>query len=516
MTRRGMTLVEMLVAMAATLIIMAAVGQAFSAFGDAISGSRAVIELDSRMRAAAWRLRSDLAGATAQPNPPLSPASGEGYLEIIEGPNTDVVSTRFYDVATGTMMSSGSSFKPATSTWVPGFHKMAATAPGPGTASDDRLLGDVDDALLLTTRSIETPFIGRTAGTGSAIDDTFESTLAEVGWFARPTPGTSNPVTYTLYRKQMLVMGYVGADPFHSGLGENNSIPVPANHGNLSISNATPLSDFYNLPCDVSVRLERTTAGARLFPNTLADLTRREARFMHNNLGLTGTATINATGTTGFPFVFAYGDHQSVVPPNGLFFQTAQRQGEDIILTNVLAFDVRVFDPTAPVYVTAGGTPLLPGDDVTGDGIIDGDDTAVLVSGTHFPFQYASGGYVDLGHSVAGNALLAGLVPPHFSGTCQAKSQLNVAAPSLRVYDTWSLHYEANGLNEDRSTEDFDQDVSTTTATALSMKRPATQMETAFSTFPAKSKPCPPTPTPCGGSRCESAVMSLRAGRSGR
>jgi prepilin-type N-terminal cleavage/methylation domain-containing protein len=66
MNRRGMTLVEMLVAMTATLVLMAAVAQAFGVFGLAISGSRAVLELDARMRTAAWRLRSDLAGATAR------------------------------------------------------------------------------------------------------------------------------------------------------------------------------------------------------------------------------------------------------------------------------------------------------------------------------------------------------------------------------------------------------------------------------------------------------------------
>jgi hypothetical protein len=37
----------------------------------------------------------------------------------------------------------------------------------------------------------------------------------------------------------------------------------------------------------------------------------------------------------------------------------------------------------------------------------------------------------------------------HFSGTCNGKSQLNIAVPTLRVYDTWSTHYESNGMNED-------------------------------------------------------------------
>jgi prepilin-type N-terminal cleavage/methylation domain-containing protein len=122
MSRRGMTLVEMMVALAATLVVMAAIAQAFAAFGDAVSGSRSVLELDSRMRAAAWRLRSDLAGATARPVPPLNPAAGEGYLEIIEGPATDYLTSSLV------------------------------------TTTNSSISGDHDDVLLLTTRSAETPF----------------------------------------------------------------------------------------------------------------------------------------------------------------------------------------------------------------------------------------------------------------------------------------------------------------------------------------------------------------------
>ena len=376
MNRRGMTLVEMLVAMTATLLIMAAVAQAFSAFGNAISGGRSVLEIDARMRSAAWRLRSDLAGATARPVPPLNPAAGEGYLEIIEGPATDNLDS-----------------------------SLASTT---GLA----VSGDHDDVLLLTTRSLDTPFIGRAPGTSSAIDDTFESTLAEVGWFARPTPGTSNPVTYTLYRKQLLVMGYVGTDPFTTARG--NTLPWSTNGGSWS--------GYFNSPCDVSARLELTASGTTLFPNTLADLTRRECRFLHNPLGLTGTAA--------FPSVFAAGNHQSPTAADGLIFDTTQRQGEDVVLTNVLAFDVRVFDPAAPVFVTGTGSALVPGD----PGFVN---TPV-----------ASGAYVDLGHAVTSNSLLPGLAP-RFAGFGLTRSGLAASAATRRTYDTWSLGYEADGLDHD-------------------------------------------------------------------
>jgi len=431
MIRRGMTLVEMLVAMTATLLIMGAVAQAFSAFGNAISGGRSVLELDARMRSAAWRLRSDLAGATARPLPPINPAAGEGYLEIIEGPNSDSTARQWF-VTGSTTLISGS------------FDKLAASTAWPDPLSDDRLLGDQDDALLLTTRSLDTPFIGRAPGTGGAIDDTFESTLAEVGWFARPTPGTSNPVTYTLYRKQLLVMGYVGADPFHSGLGSLNSINLPASSGGLTVSDSTSaLREFYNLPCDISVRRE----GNVLYPNTLADLTRPAARFMHNVSGVTGLPIIFGSGTLQSG-TWCFVDHTApstsasaeILPAAlaGLVFDAnSQRRGEDVILTNVLAFDVRVFDPGVGVYVSANGTPLVPGD--------PGYASATSA--------ISSGAYVDLGHQTPTNLLLNGVFTSgsaaRFNEFGHDRSGLRGSATTRRTYDTWNLGYEADGMDQD-------------------------------------------------------------------
>ncbi len=383
MSRPAMTLVEMMVALAATLLLMAAIAQVFAVFGGAISGSRAVLDLDGRMRSAAWRLRTDLGGITARTVPAPGPGAAEGYLEIIEGPATDATDAAGLSTVTGLVG------------------------------------GDHDDVLLFTTRNSEAPFIGRAptdSASAAALVDTFESTLAEVAWFARPTPGSSDPVTYTLYRRQLLVMGYVGADPF---LDDNNTLPWSSWAG------------FYNAPCDVSVRRE----GAVLFPNTLADLSRRECRFMHNMAGLT---------SSGHPFPFVA--HQTpstsgtaeLLPAaiEGLVFDaTSQRQGEDAVLTNVLGFDVRVFDPAVPVAVAAGGTPLVPGD--------PGFSAAV---GPGPPV--ASGGYVDLGHGVSGNDLLTG-VPAHFAGFGDARSGLQGTAATRRTYDTWGSQYESNGRDED-------------------------------------------------------------------
>lgn len=374
MTRRGMTLVEMLVAMTATLLLMAAIAQAFTVFGSAVTGTRGVLDVDARMRSAAWRLRSDLAGITVRPLPPIAPETAEGYLEIIEGPLTD-----FQDATT-----------------MPAVPIVTGVTPiGPT---------DVDDVLLFTTQSTTAPFVGR-----APFNKTFESTLAEVAWFARWTPGTSNPRTYTLYRKQLLVLGYVGVAPFSSG--SNNSVAW-ASRPSVTAS----WEAFYTWPCDVSVRREGNT----LVPNTLADLSRREARFLHN-----------VSGLANFPYAFV--SHQSPTAPDGLTFDGTSRAGEDVVLTDVLAFDVRVFDPGAGVQVL-GTTPLVPGDPSYVP------TTAVDIG---------SGAYVDLGHGDNTNSVSAGMTPRFYDDQPRQVAGTSPDFTLTRTYDTWTTAYEANGRDED-------------------------------------------------------------------
>ena len=337
--RSGMTLIEMLVATAATLILMGAVTQVFSVFSSAVSNSRSMIEQDGRLRSVAWRLRGDLAGATARMLPPLKPEAGEGYFEVIEGPLSDAAATD-------------------------GLTLLAA---------------DIDDVLLFTTQSSEAAFIGKA---GSLM---VESPTAEVAWFLRQTAGTNNPTTYTLFRRQLLVVGYAGFLPF-------------SNQGNRTT--AASWVKFYDM-FDISARLEN----GWLIPNTLTDLTRRESRFMHNSP---------------FPYLF------NPAQPGLCFDATAglnqsTRIGEDVVLTNVIAFDVRVFDPAAPVS-TAANDAQVPGD-------------------PGFTSATANGAFVDLGNGQATPGPSS--VGPHFFGTGAG------AMSGQRTWDTWSTHYETNGVDDD-------------------------------------------------------------------
>ena len=382
--RSGMTLIEMLVAMAATLMLMAAVAQAFSIFGKGISGSRSALDTAGRMRSVAWRLRQDLAGATAPTLPPLDPADGLGYFEVIEGPRYDTTAA----------------------------------------ANSNDLAADIDDVLLFTTRSSGVPFRGK-FDTG-----TIESDVAEVAWFARETVPATIPRTYTLYRKQLLVLGYVGAGAF-----EFRSNGAPA-FNRIDVLNDEPTyrNNFAAFFENYDLSVTRTVAGPadHLVPNSLGDLTRRECRFLHNVNG-------DTTGT-GFPYWFILSPsgataaggmpHQAQIAQSGLIFDTnSARRGEDVVLTNVIGFDVRVFDPSAPIQPTASGTDVLT----------PGDALPLSTAGAY-------GAYIDLGNG-GGLPGPNGLPGALFSGPAHAKSQLTTGV--ARVYDTWSLGYEADGIDQD-------------------------------------------------------------------
>ena len=357
---RGFTIAELLVASAIALSVMAAVATLFGTFGATASDTQAIVDMTNRMRTTASRLRRDLAGATVPLRPPVSPESNAGYFELIEGPLVDSTAN-------------------------------AATS----------LLADVDDVLLFTARSLGPPFQGRYTASGTTRQ--VESSTAEIAWFCRPSPTSAQTVAglnlHTLYRRQLLVQGYVGAAPFH-----DESSPT-----SNQVAGTMPA---LLLSYDISLRPQ---GGGIFVPNTLADLTSRPNRFLH---GAWNTAFSPAT-------------------PGTTFDAASGREGEDVVLTNVIAFDVRVFDPEARPRLN-GTTPVLPTDRVTG-----GYDAQPAFSGTN---SYA-GCFVDLGTSTADMATLisgswsTGISP--FTRVANPRSGL------VATYDTWSTAYEANGIDED-------------------------------------------------------------------
>lgn len=255
----------------------------------------------------------------------------------------------------------------------------------------NQLTGDCDDVLMFTTRSFGAPFVGRYTSNAGTVS-TIQSSVAEVVYFCRPMPAAfqlaEGSVLHTLHRRQLLVMAYMGLPEFPS---------------NTLAGSLPAILDDYDLSL-------RAIATGSVRPNSLSDLTKRENRFLHN-VSVSGAVT-----GPGFPFdVSGY----SAGYLNAHFTEPA-RIGEDVILDNVLAFDVRVFDPGAP-----------------------------LVGGTG-----AEGEYVDLGSSGISPVAMTAAFPPASttvfqSGGVQVSNGSASKTLARPTYDTFSTHYEANGLDED-------------------------------------------------------------------
>lgn len=337
--RRAFTLVEMLVATTLTLLMMAAAVQIFALVGDSVSDSRATLEMNERLRAALRRLQIDLRGVTASMTPPLSPADDPGYFEYVEGPL-------------------GVTIQP---------HSIAADLDN---GVPDTAVIDFDDILMFTTRSPDRPFVGRLNGA------VVESPVAEVAWFVRGG---------RLYRRVLLVLPQATFSTGAAGFYQSNDVSA-------HVVSGTPVA------------------------NTLGDLTRRENRYGHQpsaphrafwgnytglpTLGETSNAswtlgTTSGTATVTTPIDFLTDPR----PQDGALAAVGPRVYEDVILDHVIGFDVKAWDPRAPLQ-SRSGTVL------------------------------GYGNYVDLGSGVQFAA----------SGTQSAFDSTSLV--DSMTYDTWSTAYD--------------------------------------------------------------------------
>ncbi len=426
-SRSAYTLVEMMIATALTLLMMAAVVRVFSGIGEGVSDSRSMLETSDRLRSAASRLRLDLEGVTAPLTPPLDPAAGQGYFEYTEGP----------------VGAAGTGWEP----WVVAVDSSNGDAP-------DTTAGDFDDMLMFTTRSSTRPFVGRVGGVA------YESDVAEVAWFVRGR---------TLYRRVLLVAPTIDlSSATRSGFFGDNDLSLRVNGGGSGIV-ANSLSDLAN----PAARYAHYPQGGLLtnpcHPHFNVTLGATPSSTVWATVGVSGgnpiiglgLPTLRESSSTDWyagarstsitltrpdnidlwqnPSPFANWTASQIDTETGTLgtFQNGTRGAEDVILNNVIGFDVKVWDPTAPVY--GDGTAVFkPGD--------PGYPAGSIVS---------YGAYVDLGYYASTDPTLS-----------QFSSNGDTASGLVRVYDTWTTSYESDGLDQnnggsgavDEGTNGFDDD----------------------------------------------------------
>ena len=258
----GYTLVEILVAAALTMLLMGAVVQMFGSLGRSITDSRSFLEASERLNSAAARLQMDLKGVTVKMLPPRNPDDGEGYFEYIEGPAPP------QEYVQGTAYNSPYTWDTSSNPIDPSLRPVNTD-----NGLTDTTVGDCDDILMFTTCSTDKPFVGMfNYGTVLVPNvQAVQSDVAEVAWFMRGR---------MLYRRQLLVAP-----------GLWNNLPAPLSNGQR----------FYETN-DILVR----ALNGFIVPNTLSDLTRRECRYAHptdvfpfdaRRWGLLGLPTLRESAT---------------------------------------------------------------------------------------------------------------------------------------------------------------------------------------------------------------------------
>jgi type II secretory pathway pseudopilin PulG len=422
--RSGYTLVEILVATFLTLILMTAVVTVFGGVGDGIAKSRRAMEQFDRQRTAVQQFRQDIASITVpMDGRAVRPETAMGYLEYIESGSGSITSPY------------GVNPQPINSL----------------TNAADLTVGQCHDIIMFTARNAVRPFVGRYLNAQGQLT-VIQSDVAEVAWFLRGT---------TLHRRVLLIAPGVAAQ--NPNFGQN------------------PSTFFqYN---DISVRL----VNGQLVPNSLADLTKRENRFAHpaaaypfdvRAWGILGLPTLaecssqtwmsnwkngttpapNTSGTPAIPTKITqldYWDNTNIVskffptpPPVGtpqpqldLYLNSpggnsgqpdpGTRLADDVVLTNVIGFDVKVWEPALnpPNNNSAGYVDL---------GYLNASGNAYQLK------NYVVRTITPLPPAIEPRFQHNGIYPGATLAGSLAADQTN--GPPQRVYDSGCFGYENEGL----------------------------------------------------------------------
>lgn len=404
--RKGLSIVELMIAIAISLVVLVVMMQAFRRASKEIKKGRAMIEMASEMRGVGETFRRDLAHLTVSPRVWDLNSEPNGYLEIIEGAQED------------------------------------ATYPAnPGLYPGMSFFGDVDDVIAMTVRSGSKPFRGRWVDTSVVPAQTriIESYVAEVIWFVfndNRDDAAANVVDMddqvVLYRRVLLVHPF---DP------NNPSQPIPLNR-----TAATPAEvDAFFIENDISAR----PVGANIVANSLSDLTARENRYAHNqaafpylfdpallvNRRIPTGEDIMLTNVCGFD-IRAYSPDAPIKTPNDTQFLGPNDPNWTQPNTNPAPLSME------GAYVDIGWGGTVNGLDDDGPGYDDDGDTAIDEADEVDEPDEAEYWFARRANPIAGLE---------------------------RTWDSWSPHYfygsaATNGLDDDGDGIVDDEDESTYTA----------------------------------------------------
>ena len=500
--RRGFTLVEMLIAMAVTLLLMAALAKSFGFVGTRVKESRSNVALANNLRDFTTRIGDELASCTV----PLVPANGvdepHGYFVYSEGPVTNATSSLFraFNDASGNLQLNDARYGDCDD-----YLAFTAVAQGDGwfTGKVPRFVLDQKTAQLngATYDPLSFP--------GDPWDPiVIRSKYAEIVYFASPEyvqaslPATPQyvdvdgdtdldgdgdasengfPDRMRLHRRVLLIrpdlnlnnLNITGRSAPTSAIPGRTMNGVPFLQadtwptGSATLSTAATAADAWlfgmagcHQQCDLSLRRVLSDSGlptTAVAANTLADLSKPHNRFAHvrvpGNVLLGGTApasptsmpvlalgnpltVLNATTSGGNriappatpnvgPVVtpalsgflrpeFVLGEDFSHLD-SSLDVWGRERRGEDVYLNNVVAFDLKVYDPNVAFFTTSTGLVVGPDDAGYREALRE-----KITDPT--PRQQSNGGYVDLAYAILAGGSLRGWQARYFERRSSALS----------------------------------------------------------------------------------------------
>lgn len=364
---------------------MGALAQGFKQLSDAMSEGRARLNLSDRLRGVTLVLRSDLENLTLRPDPLSGSTEGSGYFEYFDGMCSD------YFMST---------------------HNFDPTASDLNAILPTSRFGDVDDIIAFTVRSRGEPFRGKVPL--AVVDPTssdlttmvsISSEYAEVVYFMQPkmfrdasgelvnattfqpnivsTSPSGFPDEYILFRRVLLIRPDLN-------IPLDESAPLHLNGIAVSGTSMIAMAPAFQL-CDLSMR---RIAGGQVAANSLKDLARRENRFAHFVLpttdpilastGLTSSSTVPLLALTN-PVVGSVftpsPNYSGFLHPS--FVLSGDRTGEDMLLSNAVSFDIKGFDPAAPIYYHIANSAMPTASTSLGD--VGTDHVTVGPSDPGFP-----------------------------------------------------------------------------------------------------------------------------------
>jgi type II secretory pathway pseudopilin PulG len=288
-SRRGLTLIEIMIALTMTMIVLGAMMQAFQYASGQMQMGRATMEMANRLRSAEELLRSDLKNLTVEPRPYTGVTNPNGYFEIIDGSMRD---------------------------------KSNA-------AGGNSYLGDVDDVIAMTVRSDGQFFRGRNDPNKDPNNTTsskvIESSIAEVMWYTTFADRNADQLidldeSVKIHRRVLLIRPDMG--PWLD----------------LTFEQVTALMQNNDISCRIVIDLNDNNYN--VYANSLSDLALRRNRFCHQYFIYDN---VNPSIDANWPHFL----------DKSLISGFKPVEGNDIVLTDVASFDLQIYSPDVSLSLDA-------------------------------------------------------------------------------------------------------------------------------------------------------------------